>query len=409
MSSEASRTSHLQTPQQQQLACRQRSNKDSARSPLSATVTLIRTGDSSYQVTPYRNFSSQLKPESPLGDRRAAPFTANRGEGNPTAPARYSRQVSPWQCVKPEAAHRAGPPPPPPPPAELGLRRPARQPPPPAAGRLTLLMGDHEDDGDGGPVAERLRLLHQRLPHRLEGVEDDEGAAAHEDPEDATVHLGEAGEEDVRGEGWGTAAAAPHLHRPPPQQRRRQQGEGEVAHQRPGRRARRQPRRRPRPPQQPVAAEPAQGRQQQLGGGGGPQQPRPRSHARRHPLRRRRAPPRARRPPPASPPRPRPPHPARSGLRWRGRAGGRRGGEAGPAGALTASPPGLWAGSGPPRGRAPPPRPLAKSDVRWMGRRSGPELTGDCDRPRAGRGYSSQKIQTRSCGVEGGVWGGELC
>lgn len=154
------------------------------------------------------------------------------------------------------------------PPARRAPQQPASPvgaraaPPGPAAaprGALTLLAGDHEDDGDGRPVAEHLRLLHQRLPHRPEGVEDDEGAAAHEDPEDAAVHLSEAGEEDVGGKGGGAPAAAPHFHRPPLQQRRRQQGEGEVAHQRPGRRARRQPRRRPRPPQQPVAAQPAQG------------------------------------------------------------------------------------------------------------------------------------------------------
>lgn len=145
-------------------------------------------------------------------------------------------------------------------------------------------MGDHEDDGDGGAVAEHLRLLHQRLSHRPEGVEDDEGPAAYKEPEDAAVHLGEAGEEDVGGEDGGAATASPHLQHPPPQQRQRQQGEGEVAHQRPGRGARRQPRRRPRP-QQPVAAQPAHGHQQQLGGGGGSQKPLAARRARRHPLR----------------------------------------------------------------------------------------------------------------------------
>ena len=108
---------------------------------------------------------------------------------------------------------------------------------PRGAAQLTLPLG--HDGGQRHPraVAEDLGLLHQRLPHAVEVVEDHHQVVADEEAKDVAVHTAQVGQEQLHALARGIHSSVSRSAIRPalPSEKTRQQHEAEVAHHGPGR------------------------------------------------------------------------------------------------------------------------------------------------------------------------------
>ena len=108
---------------------------------------------------------------------------------------------------------------------------------PAAAAQLTLPLGQDVAERHPRAVAEDLGLLHQRLAHAVEVVEDHHQVVADEEAVDVAVHTGQVCQEQLHAQARGIqfSGPCPPVRPALPSEERRQQHEAEVAHHGPGR------------------------------------------------------------------------------------------------------------------------------------------------------------------------------